>query len=232
MNFHKLNHYAMFILCKIEELKNEKDYIIFCKEELFTKIDTNSFFVEIIKFKDINNILNHNIIEEKIKRQYIQMKIYLFINYVDKLLKNKIIEIKDENNRKHNYLDDLVIKISQELAIFYNYDISKYNDNVIELEKLKDFIKSIYSTIDVSKFKNDIIESITKKLNKKLFFIRETEFVMYNKIFDIYKTKFSNGQSVLDNIFYKYFEKKYNNNIKKFLKDTIINDFLNNIPIK
>ena len=38
----------------------------------------------------------------------------------------------------------LVIKIEQELAIFYNFDISKYNINVIDLEKLKKFIIDIY----------------------------------------------------------------------------------------
>ena len=41
-------------------------------------------------------------------------KLYLFLNYVDKLLENKIILINDENNENNNNLDELLIKINQE----------------------------------------------------------------------------------------------------------------------
>ena len=143
------------------------------------------------------------------------------------MLINKIIIDKVENER-NNYLDDLVIKIEQELAIFYNFDISKYNINVIDLEKLKKFINDIYITIDISKFKEDIIDKIIKSIKKNLLFINKNDFTFESKINDIFKTKFINNQTLFANIYLKHFQKKYNS-IKKIIKADIINNIIDSI---
>ena len=143
-------------------------------------------------------------------------KLYLFFNYVDKLLKNKIIldnDDNDENNENDNYLDELLVKINQEWAIYSNYDISEFNKNVVGIKELKKLINEIYSNIYISEFKNDIINTIIKILSKKLI--------------NIYKIKFNSETSLFKNIFYKYFEKKYII-FKKIIKNDFIEKFLDN----
>ena len=158
-------------------------------------------------------------------------KLYLFFNYVDKLLKNKIIldnDDNDENNENDNYLDELLVKINQEWAIYSNYDISEFNKNVIDINELKKLINEIYSKIDVSRFKDDTIESIIEKLSKKLTFINEKyEPDLKDRIINIYKIKFNSETSLFKNIFYKYFEKKYII-FKKIIKNDFIEKFLDN----
>ena len=99
--------------------------------------------------------------------------------------------------------------------------ICKSNNNIIDLNSLKQLINEIYSNIDVSGFKKDIINSIIKKLNENLSFINEKyEPELKNKIINIYEIKFNSEKSFFNNIFYKYFEKKYT-----IIKKTMKNDY-------
>ena len=228
MNFTKYNKYITTILSKLNDSENKQNYILFYKKELSELIQDAYEDIEGIIFEQTNDILKNKIIELKAKKQYMQRKIYLFINYVDKLLKNKIIINKDENEiNNNNYLNELAIKINQDLSIYYNYDISKYNENVIDLKKLIKLINEIYSNIDVSQFKNKIINSIIERVNKKLLIYENDNIVLQSKVINIYKIKFDNAQLIFDNMFYKYFLKKYIQ-FKRVIKETLINNFLNN----
>ena len=227
LNIKEFDNYIIKLINEFFNLENKKDYIVCHKKDLSRILEKNLNFVERLAFEDINEILNSKIIELKAKKQYMQSKLYFFINYVDKLIKDKIITDKVENNKNNNYFDELLIKINQESAIFYNFDISKYNDKVIDLEKLKNFINDIYSTIDVSKFKEDSIAKIVNNIKKNLSFKKNDE-QFESKIKDIFTIKFNSNQALFVNIYLKYFQKKYNS-IKKNIKSEIINNFIDNI---
>ena len=232
MNFKEYNPYIVKIFNEFLKINDnqKQNYILYFPKELFTLIQGFLNNIKGLSFNEINEILNTQIIESKAKKQYMQKKLYLLINYVDKLLKNKIIINKDENNKNNSYLDELIIKINQDLSVYYNYDICKYNENVINSMELKNLINNIYSTINVSKFKTDIINLIIKKLNKKLSKFTSDDFILQAKVMNIYKMKFDNSQQIFNNIFYKYFLEKFNN-IKKIIKDTLIYNFLNDHDI-
>ena len=227
LNIKEFDNYIIKLINEFFNLENKKDYIVCHKKDLSKILEKNLNFVERLAFEDINEILNSKIIELKAKKQYMQSKLYFFINYVDKLIKDKIITDKVENNKNNNYFDELLIKINQESAIFYNFDICKYNDKVIDLEKLKNFINDIYSTIDVSKFKEDSIAKIVNNIKKNLSFKKNDE-QFESKIKDIFTMKFNSNQALFVNIYLKYFQKKYNS-IKKNIKSEIINNFIDNI---
>ena len=81
-------------------------------------------------------------------------------------------------------------------------------------------------------FKNEIINSITKRLNKNISFINENYYPeLKDKIIKIYQTKFNSEKSFFKNIFYKYFEKKYII-IKTIIKNDFIDKFLDNVKDK
>ena len=228
MNFTKYNKYFITFLSKINDLENKQNYILFYKKELSQLIQDAYEDIEGFVFEQVNDVLKNKIIELKAKKQYMQKKINLFINYVDKFLKNKIIINKDKNDMDNNtYLNELTIKINQDLSIYYNYDISKHNESVIDLKKLIKLINEIYSNIDVSQFKNQIINSIIERINKKILIYKNDNIVLHSKVFNIFKTKFDNAQIIFNNMFYKYFLRK-NIQFKRVIKETLINNFLNN----
>ena len=233
INSEKFNIYGLHILEKlITKEISEKNYILFYKkEDWFPIINDSLVYTEKIKIDKIEDILNLDILKLNKKKQFMRKKLYLFFNYVDKLLKNKIIldnDDNDENNENDNYLDELLVKINQEWAIYSNYDISEFNKNVININELKNLINEIYSKIEVSKFKYDTIESIINILSKKLTFINEKyEPNLKDRIINIYKIKFNSETSLFKNIFYKYFEKKYII-FKKIIKNDFIEKFLDN----
>ena len=226
INLKGYSNYVLQTLSEFFNVGNKKDYILFYNQESET-IKEYVCFGKKIQFKEISEILNLDIIKQKTKKQFMQRKLYLFINYVDKLLKNRIIINNDENIQEGNYLDNLIRKINQDLAIYYNYDICKYNDKVIDLNKLKEFINKMYSNVNTSEFINNMVVCVIKKINKKSFF-KENDIELHNKIIDIYKQKFSNSKLRLQNIFYKYFEKRFNS-LKRIIKETIINDFIKSV---
>ena len=230
INSEKFNVYGLHTLAKLTTKEiSEKNYILFYKkEDWFPIINESLVYTEKIKIDKIEDILNLDILKLNKKKQFMRKKLYLFFNYVDKLLKNKIIldnDDNDENNENDNYLDELLIKINQEWAIYSNYDISKFNINVIDGNKLKQLINEIYSNIYISEFKNDIINTIIKILGENLSFTNEIE--LRGKIINIYKIKFNSETSLFKNIFYKYFEKKYII-FKKIIKNDFIEKFLDN----
>ena len=233
LNLEKFNFYAIYTLQElITKEISEKNYILFYKkQDWFSAINDSLVYTEKIKIDDIKQILNLDILKLNKKKQFMRKKLYLFFNYVDKLLKNKIIldnDDNDENNENDNYLDELLVKINQEWAIYSNYDISEFNKNVIDINELKKLINEIYSKIDVSIFKDDTIESIIKKLGKKLTFINgKYEPDLKDRIINIYKIKFNSETSLFKNMFYKYFEKKYII-FKKIIKNDFIEKFLDN----
>ena len=233
INFDIFNVYSLLIFYELENNVNKKkDYIIFYKEEFFIHIKHLVTSIEKIKIDKIKDILNLDIIKFNLKKQFMRKKLYLFMNYVGKLLENKIILNNDENNEHDNYLDELLIKINQEWAIYYNYDISEFNNNVIDGNKLKELINKIGSNINVSGFKKNIIDTIIKKLSKNLSFINEKhEPNLKDRINNIYEIKFKSEKLSFDNIFYKYFEKKYTI-FKKKLKNDFIDKFLDKIKDK
>ena len=225
LNFNKGNRYIVRVFYHTDKLENRKNFTLCYKSEL-SEIIKSLDSSDGLEFNDVQDILNEDIIKIKVKNQFMKKKLNLFINYVDKLLRNKIIVNEVNNINKNNkYLEELAIKINQELAIYYNYDICKYNENVIDLTKLKNLIFNIYSNIDVKKFQVDLINKILKILNNKLSFIKEYDFVLQNKIIDLYQTKFSKAQFIFENLFYKYFIKKYYS-LKKVKKNIIIDNFL------
>ena len=231
MNFEKFNKYGLLIINDLTfKVKNGKDYILFYKNEDW--IPTSLKSVEKIKIDKIEEILNLEIIKLKAKKLFMKKKLRLFLNYVDRLFEKKIITNDEKENESKTYLDELVFKINQEWAIFYNYDICKFYVNAIDVNKLKQLINEIYSKINVSGFKNDIINLIINKLNKNLSFMnKDNNSELRDKIINIYKIKFNSEKSFFSNIFYKYFEKKYTD-IKKIMKNDFINQFLDKIKYK
>ena len=231
MNFEKFNKYGLLIINDLTfKVKNGKDYILFYKNEDW--IPTSLKSVEKIKIDKIEEILNLEIIKLKAKKLFMKKKLRLFLNYVDRLFEKKIITNDEKENESKTYLDELVFKINQEWAIFYNYDICKFYVNAIDVNKLKQLINEIYSKINVSGFKNDIINLIINKLNKNLSFMnKDNNSELRDKIINIYKIKFNSEKSFFSNIFYKYFEKKYTD-IKKIMKNDFINQFLDKVKYK
>ena len=227
INSEKFNIYGLHILEKlITKEISEKNYILFYKkEDWFPIINDSLVYTEKIKIDKIEDILNLDILKLNKKKQFMRKKLYLFMSYVGKLLENKINKNDDEKNENNNYLDELLVKINQEWAIYSNYDISEFNINVIDGNKLKQLINEIYSNIYISEFKNDIINTIIKILGENLSFTNEIE--LLGKIINIYKIKFNSETSLFKNIFYKYFEKKYII-FKKIIKNDFIEKFLDN----
>ena len=227
INSEKFNVYGLYTLAKLATKEiSEKNYILFYKKEDWLPIINESLvYTEKIKIDKIEDILNLDILKLNKKKQFMRKKLYLFMSYVGKLLENKIIKNDDEKNENNNYLDELLVKINQEWAIYYNYDISKFNINVIDGNKLKQLINEIYSNIYISEFKNDIINTIIKILSENLYFTNEIE--LLGKIINIYEIKFNSEKSFFKNIFYKYFEKKYII-FKKIIKNDFIEKFLDN----
>ena len=92
------------------------------------------------------------------------------MNYVDKILNNKII-IDDNFKLKDNYIDNLLLKIEQDLSIFYNYNIGNYNEIIINKEKLRKSILNIANKINFKDFKLLIMNNIKEMIKQKLSFL-------------------------------------------------------------
>ena len=226
-NIRDINNKLLFgFMNKIYDYEKENNLIIFYEKSLDLLLDFIKS-MKIIKFSSKEDILTPKFIEKIKKSQYIYTKLNIFMNYVDKILNNKII-IDDNFQLKDNYIDNLLLKIEQDLSIFYNYNIGNYNEIIINKEKLRKSILNIANKINFKDFKLLIMNNIKEMIKQKLSFLCNKKKEIYNKINQAYEKKFENNKLLFSNIYYKYFEKVYNSIIKKDIKNKLINNIIYN----
>ena len=205
-----------FIILYNDTLEDYKINVVFKNSNVFTDSNFEEIFLNLVK----RNALN----------QFIYNKINLMFNYYDKILKDKII-VDNDYNTNNKYIDELIIKIKQDLSIYCNFDISNYKDEIFNEENLKKGIMDIDTNKEsfIQKISGEISSLLDKKLKLINSLDNEKRKKIYNKINNIFTNKFTKSADVLNNIYYKFIEKYYSKNIKRNVQNIIIQELLNQL---
>ena len=176
-----------FIILYNDTLEDYKINVVFKNSNVFTDSNFDEKFLNLVK----RNALN----------QFIYNKINLMFNYYDKILKDKII-VDNDYNKNNKYIDELIIKIKQDLSIYCNFDISNYKDEIFNEENLKKGIMDIDTNKEsfIQKISGEISSLLDKKLKLINSLDNEKRKKIYNKINNIFTNKFTKSADVLNNI--------------------------------
>ena len=212
-------------------IKNKNDFIILYNDIVEDRYKIKQDYKNSIVYEDSNfEEIFLKLIRKNTTNQFIYNKINLMFNYYDKILKDKII-VDNNYNTNNKYIDELIIKIKQDLSIYCNFNIANYKDEIFNEEDLKKEI--INKDTNNESFIKKISEEISSLLDKKLKLIdsldNKNREKIYNKINNIFTNKFTKRVDVLNNIYYKFIEKYYSKNIKKNVQNIIIQKLLSQL---
>ena len=207
-------------------IKKDENIILFYHVKL--EIYVNLINKKISFDNNLEKIVLSYINDNK-KYQFFYKEINSKLNYFDKILKNKIIQDETMNINNNTYIQNLILKINQDISIYNNFDISLYNQKIINGESLENNI--IKYRIDSKPFIESISKEIIDLLKTKLELIKtfkndEEKKKVILKLTKKFESKFNDCNNILLNIYYKYLEKIFTNVIKKELKKVIIDKFI------
>lgn len=229
----------------IIDTKNSQDPCAFCLINLLFNIDKDERkiihllcpkifealenfiknFISNTTFYNDNNDLNktiEKIVDSYKRNQFIYWTLIKEFSFIDKQLKNTIIT--DSNtNTFNNYIEKVIIKIKQEISLYYT---NEYNKKLFDENQLKQNIINYdkYYQAFVDGIINDISNYLIKKI-KKIKPEDNNEFNLYSVIINCFQGKFKNYKCVLRDIYYNYIYKVYDGLIKIKIQKNILNDY-------
>ena len=220
-------NFLFFSLIKIKKDELKRIHLLCPKKFEYIKILFDDYAINTSYYNDNNenNDLNQkleSIVDSCQKGQFIYWKIINQINFIDKQLTDIIVN--DNFISTNQYIDDLIMKIIQEISLYYTngfsnklFDENKLKQNIINNNKYcQTFIETIIS---------DISENLTKKI-KKIKNDNNNEFRLDSVIINCFSEKFKNYKIALGDVYYKYMYKVYSGLIKLKIQNNILKDYL------
>lgn len=221
---HKIeNNLVFFVILSflIDEDSTEKFIFISKNNEKNLQLSSVYKKMFIYYFNDKDELLKKIplfLSKEKLKKIICGKLLHRF-SYFDKILKNSIIT-DDKANISDKYLDQFLIKISQITSIYCNNDISKYSDNLFDIDGLKKMI--IEQNKYLKEFEGYFFEKIKSHLK-----INELKYLITVNLEQNLSKKLKIHKNELIDVYYKFYERIFSLFVVKSIKSLIVDEIAN-----